>query len=358
MPEYRILTISEREQWSGYLAQLPPEQQDIYYTPEYYELFADLSKGIIRCFVFSDGDKLALYPFYLGKINDLGYELDKEYYDVQGVYGYNGIVSNTTDQGFLNKFADKWAAWCSENNIVAEFIRYNPVLQNHNNCPWAPPIETLDNVLLPLTNYEDIWNHSYDRSVRNAIRKTSEYNLTFALYSAGEISELDYNTFVELYNKTMVRREADHFYFFDDNFFNDLRAKLPNKALLAFAYHDGKAISADLYLHNSINIYGFLSGTLKDYFHMKPSSFLRDMTIKTLINKGFSNYSIGGGLNRYDSIYKYKKAFSVKTDSLFYIGKCIHNIDVYNNVKNQWCLNYPHLVEKYQRRVLCYRDVV
>ena len=42
---YRILTLNEKKEWSTSLEKLPVDQQDIYYTPEYYELY---EKGSIN----------------------------------------------------------------------------------------------------------------------------------------------------------------------------------------------------------------------------------------------------------------------------------------------------------------------
>lgn len=357
MPDFEVLTVAERDQWSQYLSQLPPEQQDIYFTPEYCELFTEVSGGAARCMVFKDGDFIALYPFHIDKVNKLGYNLDKDYYDIQGAYGYNGIVSNTDDMGFLDKLTDNWIAWCKDNNVIAEFIRYNPVLQNQNKCPWAAPVYTLENVLIPLTSFQEVWDNSFSGKVRTDIRKAIGYGLSFEIYSGAEISKDQYEKFIELYLSTMARRGADNFYLFSPDFFNKLIKELKNNIYVSFAVLDGTPVTADLFLHNNINSYGFLSGSLEEYNYLRANRFLRSEEMKFLIEKKFKHYSMGGGNVNNDSIFKYKKAFSIKTESKFYIGKCIHNEEVYTSVKSQWQLKYPHLFEKYNKRVLCYRDI-
>ena len=36
---FKVLTLNEKEEWLTLIKKLPLNQQDIYYTPEYYELF-------------------------------------------------------------------------------------------------------------------------------------------------------------------------------------------------------------------------------------------------------------------------------------------------------------------------------
>ena len=79
---YRILTLSEKDEWSKLLDKLPIEQQDIYYTPDYYELYERNGDGKAMCFVYEKNDDVALYPFLIKCINNLGYELDEEYFDI------------------------------------------------------------------------------------------------------------------------------------------------------------------------------------------------------------------------------------------------------------------------------------
>ena len=84
---YKILTLGEKEEWAKSLEKLPIDQQDIYYTPEYYALYEKNGDGQAICFVFEKDKDIALYPFLINSVNDLGYELDDEYFDIQGAYG-------------------------------------------------------------------------------------------------------------------------------------------------------------------------------------------------------------------------------------------------------------------------------
>ncbi len=355
MPDFEILGWENREKWKHYLSLLPCEQQDVYYLPEYIRLYEEMDNNKARCFVFRSGNNVALYPFLLGRINDLGYKLDRDYYDIQGAYGYNGVVSTSDDRSFLQGLSDAWQQWCQEYYVVAEFIRYNPVLQNEKRCFWAPPIEALDNVLLYLNSYDEVWKHAYHRDVRTSIRKARQYGLTFSAHFGSEITAAQFDIFQSLYLHTMQRRNASSFYLFSDQFYQSLRDKLADNLFIGFACYEGKPISADMYLHNGINAYGFLSGTLEDYYFTKPNRFLRDAGIKALIARGFQYLCMGGGMSRYDSTYEYKKAFSVNSESIFYIGKCIHNPAKYDEIVRQWSDRLQGRVDGFKHLTLKYR---
>lgn len=75
MEDFEILNLSDSTKWKHYMEQLPVEQQDIYYTPGYYRLYEDLDDGKACCFVFKKGGDIALYPFLINSVNELGYDL-------------------------------------------------------------------------------------------------------------------------------------------------------------------------------------------------------------------------------------------------------------------------------------------
>jgi hypothetical protein len=101
---WKILTLKDRDEWNNSIRALPIAQQDIYYTPEYYSLYENYGDGKAQCFVFEKDGEIALYPFLINSVNDLGYDLDDEYYDIQGAYGYNGVVSSIHNESFIDAF--------------------------------------------------------------------------------------------------------------------------------------------------------------------------------------------------------------------------------------------------------------
>ena len=138
---HKVLSISDKKEWENLIDYLPLDQQDVYYLPNYYKLYEGIGHGQAQCFVLTDGSNIALYPYLLNSINDLGYDLEKKYYDIQGCYGYNGVISNNYVDSFIKKFKEKFRNYCLESNIVAEFTRLHPLIENHQFNIW-------DNIIL------------------------------------------------------------------------------------------------------------------------------------------------------------------------------------------------------------------
>ena len=97
---YKVLGLIDSADWNKLLDSLSPDRKDVYFTPDYYSLYQKYGDGEARCFVFEQDGEVVLYPFLINPITTLGYKLDKEYYDIQGAYGYNGIIDSSEDTDF------------------------------------------------------------------------------------------------------------------------------------------------------------------------------------------------------------------------------------------------------------------
>ena len=128
--KYEILSLDDSDVWKSHLEKLPVEKQDIYYSSEYYKVYQNYGDGQALCFVYKEANKLALYPFFKNSVNQLGYQLEQAYFDIQGVYGYNGILTNSNDEEFKSNFFETFNDFCQKENIIAEFTRFNPLLNN------------------------------------------------------------------------------------------------------------------------------------------------------------------------------------------------------------------------------------
>jgi hypothetical protein len=201
MGSYEILDLSSSNKWNSFLKRLPIEQQDVYFTPEYYRLYEELGDGKAKCFVFEEGQNIALYPFLINSVNELGYNLDKEYYDIQGAYGYNGVLTSSFSPPFLKTFFNCFDEYCKQNKIVAEFLRINPVL--HNPLLHRTNFELIydrDNINVNLLN-NNIFEIEYEYATRKNIRKAIINGLTFKAIKGNEISHFDLEVFTSIYNE-------------------------------------------------------------------------------------------------------------------------------------------------------------
>ena len=173
---YLILTLNEKEEWSKLLGKLPIDQQDIYYTPEYYELYENNGEGKATCFVYKEAEDIAMYPFLINSVNELGYNLSEEYFDIQGAYGYNGVATSNNTISFKNNFQENFCNFCRNYNIIAEFTRFNPILKNNKFSDYLNPIKTNQDIIVDLKYSEiDTWEKVYDSSVRKNVNKAIHF---------------------------------------------------------------------------------------------------------------------------------------------------------------------------------------
>lgn len=356
MSRYEVLTLDDSEKWNTYLERLPVDQQDIYYKPEYYKLYQDLGDGLARCFVFEDNGEIALYPFLINSVNELGYNLDKKYYDIQGAYGYNGSVSSSYDLDFISKFNCEFEIYCCIYNIIAEFTRFNPILGNQTFFrSQFGPFYDRETILIDLSRgIENIWNSQYSSKNRNVLRKAKKYNYEIEIVNDPCSEDLD--TFYLLYSNTMKYVNAENFYFFSEKYFKDIFEQLKNSSYIANVYDPSRRIVCSaIFFHHKNYFHYHLSG--RDVASDNSiNNFLIDETVRFAIDCDANVFHLGGGRTSSDddSLLKFKKSFS-NNKIPFFIGKKIHNQVVYNEVVAQWSLNFPEKDEKYKNHLLKYR---
>jgi hypothetical protein len=350
--QFKILSTTDSETWNNYLELFPTEKQDIFQTPEYYQLSEYTNNGKARCFIYEYDGCIAAYPFLINSVNELGYDLEEQYYDIQGAYGYNGVITNCDTSQFINSFFNCFDNYCRQNNIIAEFIRINPLLTNAlQNRKDYEIIHDRDNVYLNLLN-EDIFNTAYEYSTRKNVRKAIESGLSFKSVLGNEICTLDLDSFCKIYNHTMTRNNADEFYYFNFEYFKNISVQLGKKTLFVFVLFQDIVISCELILLGTNVAYSFLGGTLSDYYQYRPNDFLKHESIKLLKDKKYHSFLLGGGS---PGVFKYKKSFSKFGVIPFYIGKKIHNMKIYNEVVSEWSKRYPNKTESHKNMVLKYR---
>jgi len=354
MPSY-ILTLKERKTWSELLSKLPLDQQDLYYTPEYYELYENNGFGKAICFVFKIGKEIALYPFLMNSVNRLGFKLENDYFDIQGAYGYNGVISSSYSTAFRMGFFNELKKYCVNNNIIAEFTRFNPLLYNHEFSNYLEVVNINKDILLSLNNSEkDTWDNFYDRSVRKNVNKAIRNGLTVKQFNGDEISDVWLSKFKEIYFSTLNRRKADTYYYFSNEYFSQWVQNMGKNSLFFFTIKSEKPISCELITYKNYHAYSFLGGTLSEYFNLRPNDLLKHCIFNHLRKIGVKNICLGGGVKEGDGIYKYKKSFSKNGSQKFYIGKHIYINEVYEDVCMQWENKYPQKRDYYSNFLLRY----
>lgn len=350
---YNVYKTTESSLWKSVLTRLQIDQQDIYFTPEYYSLYQHNGEGDARCFVYEEGGNVVLYPFLINSITPLGYKLDKEYYDIQGAYGYNGIITSSRDAEFIARFHENFDAYCQENDIVAEFTRFHPLLNNQELAsPQMRTFYSRHTVYLDLSlSLDDIWTKQISSKNRNQIRKAEKEGVTI-------VETDDYKTFKALYDKTMSNLNADDYFFFPQSYYEEFKASFGKNSSLCFAILDGKAIAASMFMFSKDYAHYHLSARDRDYSKYAANNLILWYGIQKAKERGCKRFHFGGGTSSSDEdqLLHFKQNFS-KVKGEFWLGQRVHNPTIYNNIVAQWKEKFPESYEHYKVRLLGYRDI-
>lgn len=348
---YKVLSLAEKKEWLEVMKHLPSQQTDVYFTPEYNSLYQRYGDGNALCFVYEEKGDYVLYPFLKNPITSLGYELDREFYDIQGSYGYNGIITSDKSSGFLADFWDAFDNWCQYNDVVAEFTRFHPLINNQ----WlaSPNMKTFfsrHTVALDLTD-DDIWMHQISSKNRNMIRKAEKEGVTI-------VESDDYETFRKLYDATMTDLHAESFYFFPQSYYDEYKQTFSDKSLLCFAMLDGKIIAGSMFMFSDDYAHYHLSARDRKYSRYAANNLILWYGIQKAKERGCRWFHFGGGTtgNDDDSLLKFKREFS-KNLCEFWIGKRVHNQMVYDQIVEQWKTKHPESYDAHKIMLLGYREI-
>lgn len=243
-------------------------------------------------------------------------------FDLTTPYGYGGWLfegdSEENDESFINEFSE----WCVANQIVSDFVRFNPIQNNNGgfNKRLYNPIYLGKTVAIELDDPNHIWERFSSKNrghIRKAIKSGVEVRITN--------DELVYDDFIKIYETTMQRDEASDYYHFNKPFYESIRNDLSEHSLMFTAYLDGLPIAASIMLFANHYMNYHLSGQLFEYRKYSGTSLILYEAAKWGCEHGYKTLHLGGGVGAQTGpLYEYKKSFNAKgNDYEFYVGKRI-----------------------------------
>lgn len=327
-PYFELLSYEDpdqRQKWRRICESF--ENIDIFYCPEYSRLFELHGDGKPYLFVYhSSCEGLVIYPFLKRPLSEIirYQKINKNLFDITSPYGYNGYLRNNNSID-MEKFHNCFHDFCKKNNIVSEFIRFHPLL---NNISYSPKqveiIQERETIVIDLMQDNDkIWL-SVQPSCRNKIRKARKNNIVILIDEKFE----DLDVFCKLYTDTMYRLVAHDYYLFSKPWFHLFIDLMQHNTVLFHAYYDNKIINSALFIYNKTYIHYYLSGSLFEARKLAANNLLLYEVALWAKNRGIRYFHLGGGYQPNDSLSHFKSSFSpYKTK--FYIGGVIHQPEYY-----------------------------
>ena len=304
---------------------------DIYFEPGYARLYETEDIKAVE-YRFENENGIISNLFLKRKI-DICLDDGKTYYDLITPYGYGGpVIHRTTDkEKLIQAYMDDFQAYTQANDIVSEFVRFHPIIGN--GVDFREAYQSSYNRKTVGTNltYDDVIAAEFSKHKRKIIRgllKNPDIR-----YEIDEHPE-SLDDFVEVYYSTMDRDNADEYYYFGNDYFNNMLKELPGHVITCKVFLKEKVIAMGVYFCYGKYMHAHLSGTITDYLEYSPAYILKYALAMYGHEHGYEVIHYGGGSSSApdNTLYKFKKDFGKNTEFDFYIGKKIWNQEVYRKL--------------------------
>lgn len=327
---FKVITVDNSESWETTIKSF--KNADSYYTLGYVKSFMAHGDGIPVLLYYENNGLRAMNVVMLRCVNDISYlELDgdKKFYDISTPYGYGGfILEGETVESAIRLLEDDYSKFCQNNDIVCEFVRFHPVLKNHEEVDnLYEVIHIGSTVLMNLENEEQIWSDITSKN-RNIIRKAIKNNVTIHQGNSRELIE----KFMCMYNKTMDRDNARPYYYFGREFYDTLFSESEDDEVTIFyAEYEGEIISMSIIMKRNGQVHYHLSASEFEFRSLGATNLLLWEVAKWGCSRGCKTFHLGGGIGGdiHDTLFKFKKSFNRNSENQFYIGRKIFDDNAY-----------------------------
>jgi hypothetical protein len=329
----QVYTADDLDAWREWYDAL--DDPGPYHAPEYVaELAGDFEYDTeyAEAFVYGDEDAFVYYPYIRRPLADLPFAADAvedpaEYSDVVSSWYYGGpLLSPGTDADTASEFVDAFGEHCRDRGIVAEFLRFDPNVENHADFPALDPVHNRQTVPVDLTqSTDDIWEGYEDRN-RRAIKQAQDSALTIDREPTGS----DLEAFHDIYTNAMEARDADEHYRFSLDFFERLLDTDFFSLVVArhAADEEPDVVGGFLIAHDDTYSHHYLSASNPDYWDLRVNNLMYHEVVLYMHDTGRDVFDFQGGR---PGVFKFKKGFSPARRD-FYIGKRVHDQSVYDDL--------------------------
>lgn len=323
-----IYTLEQAEQWDATVRTF--KEYDVYWLSGYVKAFQIHGDGEPLLFFYEGAETrginvvmkrdVAKDKRFTGRIPE------KQYFDLATPYGYGGWLIEGKENASL---FDEYERWIEKNGIICEFVRFHPIVKNHELCySFYEVIQLGEVVHMELSSPEIIWDNIISKN-RNMIRKAIKNGIV--IYN-GRFPEI-YEKFRTIYNGTMDKDDAKAYYYFKPEFYQSILNDLPQNAQVFWAEKEGQIIAASIMLATNGRMNYHLSGSLREFNSFAPSNLLLHQAALWGCANGYKTLYLGGGVGSgEDSLYKFKRAFYKGDLNHFFIGKKIYSQEKYDEL--------------------------
>ena len=322
-----------REAWEEAARRL---RADAYFLPGYAAAHEAIGDGEAVAFHAADGPREGLEVVMVRPLSGLEFLAG----DVAGLrdaasaYGYGGPFFNDAargDAGFVDRFHAALAGWCRGQRIVARFVRFHPLLENHRGAePHMVVDERQPTVVIDLAG---------DAGPGAGFRATARRHLRHAVAAGLAFEErptpAGLEAFQRLYDATMKRVGARPYYFFPRRYYETLAEGLGPRLRLWGAFLGDHLAAAGLFLVGPEWVHYHLGASDEALLPLRPNNLLFHGAAEEAKRLGCRRLHLGGGLSGEDSLYRFKRSLS-RGEARFRAGRQILDAAAYAALVAEW----------------------
>jgi Acetyltransferase (GNAT) domain len=321
--------------WQQCLDNIP---HDFYHLPGYLELEGNRHHATPEAIIIREEDKIFFLPYLVRDCTNLLEQNNfgaNRTYDIISPYGYPGLLVNPAgeDQAFIKKCLSSIYQNWHQRNICSAFIRLHPLLNScidiiiEDQAPFVVSSQG-DVVVCDLTkDINDIWQQTRTNH-RRKISKLVRSGFTAQVKSLNEY----FDVFIDIYQETMDRVNANNSYYFKRDYFRSLANILKDRLHVCVVEVAGEVVAASLITELNGIVQYHLGGTKTKFLQQSPATMMFDYMIKWSKQRENRYLNLGGGLGgNQDSLYHFKAGFSNQVRP-FMTMKTIVNEDIYNRL--------------------------
>lgn len=309
------------------------KKADVYFKCEYAVSFMENEDGVPYLLSYQGENGRLCYPIVekdisnFSKFRDI---LEKgKYFDWNTPYGYGGPLSegDAFCEEEQNRFKNELFELAKSRNVVSQFLRFHPLLQNQTVCDKA--IENVyikDTVFIDLDTDDDLLVQM-DSKNRNLIRKAQKSDIIIEHDKGTRVED-----FMKIYETTMDRDNATDFYYFPKSYYDYMSKNMSNETEYFYAFKDGVMVAASIFFYSGDSMHYHLSANLVDYRTYAPTNLLLYTAANWGRENGMKKLHLGGGVGVEDSLFHFKKQFNKNGRIAFYIGRNIFDQEKYNEL--------------------------
>lgn len=273
--------------------------------------------------LITENEKAFLHSFSKNVIGN------SEWYDIDPFVGYNGAIVNTNDRSFIGRALGVYSDLCREERIIAEVMRFNCILKNHAAFENNQPLKVLpakEIVVVDCVKDKALQLGQFQKKSCSYMIKKWASLYQFRLLD----KDSEWKDFIKIYKDSLKRVDADEKWYFSDDFF--CRIRRSERFKIFGVWHETDLVSTAVVIAHPLAGYYFLAANSNDVAPGAGELLIFRIALD-MADKEISYLILGGGnsSSQNDPLLRFKKKFA-RTTRTFFIGKLIHNPEIFNKL--------------------------